>query len=126
MSDGHKEDCAHRSECCCRERGPRITGYLIPLILCSLRSESSHGYQMIEDLKRRSHFRDLPAPPVVYRHLRNLEQEGMVTSTLKPGAGPARKVYSITSQGRSCLDGWLEGLEHLHEDLSEFLRSAQT
>jgi len=55
---------------------------------------------------------------VIYRHLRKLEQEEMVTSTLKEGGGgPARKVYSITESGRDCLLTWNSGLKNLKQSV---------
>lgn len=75
----------------------------------------------MEILASRRYISQLPDPGVVYRHLRKLEQHGLVTSTLEPGAGPARRVYAITTEGRSCLSDWVEGLDQLRSDLAYFI-----
>jgi len=50
-----------------------------------------------------------------------MEQEGLVTSDLESGGGPARKVYSITEEGRACLEQWLSKLRQFHSTLGRFL-----
>ena len=107
--------------CCCAERDPAIRGYLIPCLLSLLGDAPSHGYQLGDTLRERRYFVVTPDPGVIYRHLRRLEQEGLVTSGLRPGAGPARKVYTITDAGRACLAEWVAGLEVLRESLGAFL-----
>lgn len=121
----HAHHGRHGAPCCCGDSGPRITGFLVPLLLSSLEEGPSHGYQLIERLSQREVLREFPAPPVVYRHLRVLESEGMVTSALEPGEGPARKVYTITVEGKACLQDWISGLEDLNQGLEEFLKGAR-
>ena len=107
--------------CCCGERDPAIRGYLIPCLLSLLGDAPSHGYQLAETLRERRYLTATPDPGVIYRHLRRMEQEGLVTSGLESGAGPARKVYTITDEGRACLSEWIAGLRELRESLGSFL-----
>ena len=64
----------------------------------------------------------VPDPGVIYRHLRRLEEEGMVTSRLDPGSGgPARKVYSLTPEGESYLQAWAVQIRRRKQSLEGFL-----
>lgn len=76
-------------------------------------------------LAKRAYLPHLPDPGVVYRHLRKLEQEGLVLSGFQPGDGPARRVYEITDEGRRCLGDWVEGIVSLRGSLEDFLRDAR-
>jgi len=98
-----------------------------PWLLLLLAESPAHGYQLLERLNT------LPEAPTadrghVYRTLRRLEEQGLVTSEWQvPQAGPARHTYTLTTDGLQALDAWaahiraaltrLEGyLEH-HEAL---------
>ena len=72
-------------------------------------------------LEKREYFNDVPQPGVLYRHLRNLEQDGMVTSSFEQGSGPARKVYTLTESGGEYLETWISNLRQLQSDLNRFL-----
>ena len=119
----HKRESAHgqNKHCCCKEHGPAIRGYLIPCLLSLLKDAPSHGYQLIERLEQRGYLREIPDPGVIYRHLRRLEQDGMVTSTFEPGDGPARKVYTLAEEGRAALTDWVKNLKALKKVLDAFL-----
>ncbi len=75
----------------------------------------------MENLQQRKYLSMIPDAGVVYRHLRRMEQEGLVTSSLEPGAGPARKVYTITEAGQACLRAWIDGLVQLRNFIKNFL-----
>ena len=80
----------------------------------------------MEVLSTRPYIPQLPDPGVLYRHLRRMEQHGLVTSSLEPGAGPARKVYTITDEGKSCLVEWIVGLEKLQTEVSAFIADSES
>ncbi len=66
----------------------------------------------------------LPDPGTFYRVLRGMESEGSVVSSWEtPSAGPARRVYTITDNGREQLDGWVLSLQRDIEAMSNFLRA---
>jgi PadR family transcriptional regulator PadR len=120
----HQSFHPHDKHCCCKEHGPAIRGYLIPCLLLLLKDAPSHGYQLIELLEKRGYLREIPDPGVIYRHLRRLEQDGMVTSTFEPGDGPARKVYTLAAEGRAALSEWVRNLVELKGVLEAFLSDA--
>ena len=121
MCASQRGECGSES-CQCHRTGPQIRGFLIPCLLLLLEKESSHGYQLIERLRCLNYLKNIPDASVIYRHLRKLEQEEMVTSALKEGGGgPARKVYSITENGRDCLLTWNTGLKNLKQSIDGIL-----
>jgi len=108
--------------CHCQNTGPQIRGFLIPCLLMLLEKNASHGYQLIEKLGKLEYLKNLPDAGVIYRHLRKLEQEEMIVSTLEAGGGgPARKVYSITEKGRDCLFTWNSGFKILKQSVDGIL-----
>ncbi len=69
-------------------------------LLVLLKQQPRHGYALVGPMEELGV--DVGDITRLYRALRNLESEGVVTSTWDTearGKGPARKVYSLTRQG---------------------------
>ncbi|MGB9920591.1 MAG: PadR family transcriptional regulator [Moorellales bacterium] len=99
-----------------------IEGFLIPCLLLLLKQKPAHGYELAERLGRLAFVEQVPDPGVVYRHLRRLEEEGMVVSRLEPGSGgPARKVYSLAPDGEDYLKAWANRIRRNKQMLEGFL-----
>jgi len=81
-----------------------ITGSTTMLILKLLEESDMYGYQMIEELNRKSkNVFELKAG-TLYPLLHTLEQKGLVTSYEKTADNArVRKYYSITKKGRKFL-----------------------
>jgi len=96
---GRFKGCAHN---------PFIGGdILIPAILVTLTKKPTYGYSLIEELKDLDIDVSLFHPSIVYRMLRMMEAEGLVTSNWDiKDIGPARRVYTITETGRNFLKSW--------------------
>lgn len=89
--------------------GPRVHGILRGWLLLFIAERENYGYQLVRQLGEELPEDMVPDRAVIYRLLRTLEREGSVTSTLQSGSGgPARKVYSLTPEGRSRLHAWHE------------------
>ncbi len=75
------------------------------MILKLLEQEDMYGYQMIEELRRRSNdVFDMKAG-TLYPLLHQLEQKGYLTTYEQPaGEARIRKYYSLTDSGRSYLE----------------------
>jgi DNA-binding PadR family transcriptional regulator len=71
-------------------------------LLLLLRDEPSYGYV----LRRALSARGLDVEPgTLYRGLRELERDGLITSQwMEPAAGPRARVYTITRDGHRSLD----------------------
>jgi DNA-binding PadR family transcriptional regulator len=87
-----------------------------------LKEKPSHGYEIMEDLAKLDFLKTVPDPGVVYRHLRHMEEGGLVGSRLEPGSGgPARKVYSITPEGEEFLLSCAVSIRNIKSSLEGFL-----
>ena len=95
--------------------------FVEPSLLLLLRERPLHGYELIERL-----------PEVVgegrvdvgnlYRLLRSLEAEGVVSSEWSADLpGPAKRTYELTGEGRRLLDRWAEALRQAQTDVQSFL-----
>ncbi|TDA69872.1 MAG: PadR family transcriptional regulator [Clostridia bacterium] len=108
----------------CEYHGPglRIEGFIVPCLLLLLKEQPAHGYELMEKLGNLAFLEAIPDPGVVYRHLRRLEEDGMVASQLEPGGGgPVRKVYSLTPEGESFLRAWATSIRKRKASLEGFL-----
>jgi PadR family transcriptional regulator PadR len=114
-----------QNACGCSER--RVPRQLQPFILLVLKGKDSYGYELIEKI---SEFRFHDSPPdvgAIYRHLRNMEREGLVKSRWNTkGSGPAKRIYRITPQGEEILHGWAVTMRKRKEALDQFLRLYQS
>ncbi len=81
-----------------------------------------HGYDLLEhcpELAAGERGVDLGN---LYRILRGLEEEGIVTSEwLADVPGPAKRVYRLTDSGRRLLDRWAEALRETQGVMTTFL-----
>jgi len=98
--------------------------FIQPSILMSLRRKPSYGYEIIQNIQEFG-FVEGPAPPgMIYRHLRDLEAAGLVTSAWKTeSAGPAKRVYQLTSEGEAALALWAEYMEQQAQKLMNFFKT---
>ena len=82
----------------------RIYRFVEPCLLLLLHRCSSHGYSLQESLKEFGFAEPPIDPSMVYRALREMEAQGLVTSAWDTeGSGPPRRVYQLTAQGNQYL-----------------------
>ena len=83
---------------------------LIGLIVLAVLNESSddlYGYEIAKRLQRANHGEALFKEGTVYPVLRALCAGGFLTSRVEPSsAGPPRRYYCITREGRALLVQW--------------------
>ncbi len=90
----------------------KIERFVEPCLLLLLSEKPAHGYELMENLAQFNIGRRCQDPGQVYRYLRRMEKEGLVDSCWEAGeAGPARRNYSITPDGRAVLKAWMTTLE---------------
>lgn len=59
---------------------------------------------------------------MIYRHLRELEENGWVASQWETeGAGPAKRVYQLTPEGLEVLSYWIDYMQNQAEKLLKFI-----
>jgi len=96
--------------------------YIQPSILMALRSRPSYGYELIQDLQNFGFLEGQAPPGMIYRHLRQMEEEGLVVSEwATEGTGPARRIYRITAEGHELLSLWVDYMEQQARKLLDFV-----
>jgi poly-beta-hydroxybutyrate-responsive repressor len=99
----------------------RVERFAEPALLLLLSERSAHGYELLELL-----------PPLtggervemgnLYRLLRALEEEGVVSSRWDASApGPAKRRYELTDSGRRLLAQWADALQKTRERIDAFV-----
>ncbi len=97
------------------------SSYLKACALLLISEHPAHGYQLLARLPAvgPTGF-DLGA---LYRVLRTMEDDGLVTSSWEPSAvGPDRRVYRITHRGRLVLDAEAEVLGEVVQHMATYIR----
>jgi len=92
---------------------------LVPYVLLAISAQRAHGYYIEQYL------RGLGLAQVemtrLYRTLRQLEKQGLVTSAWEAGeGGPARRVYQLTDAGRVWLRSGAAMLEGYRSAIDAF------
>ncbi len=111
----------HSQEQHCCTPGCRVHGMLQPWLLLLLHEGPSHGYQLLDRLRRDGLASD-PDPGLLYRTLRQLEEEGMVVSSWDTTrSGPARRRYELSPEGLDYLHAWVGEVARVRNQLDHFL-----
>jgi len=106
--------------------GTKPQRYVQPSLLMALRQGSSYGYQLIQDIAEYGFMRDEPPPGMIYRHLRQMDEEGLVSSSWDAeGDGPAKRVYAVTPEGLEVLDAWIRHMEKQRDRIDAFIKRYQ-
>lgn len=96
--------------------------YLQPCLLMGLELKPSYGYELIQNIQQFGFVEGEAPPGMIYRHLRQLEQDGLVVSEwATEGSGPAKRVYRLTDEGRQVLALWVERMTRQAETLRKFI-----
>jgi PadR family transcriptional regulator, regulatory protein PadR len=100
--------------------------FVRPCLLLLLREGEAHGYELAESVSVFGF--DHSDPGALYRALRRLEKDGLVTSSWQPSeAGPLRRVYALTDVGTAELDlraaDLAEGERRIDAFLDRYLRA---
>jgi PadR family transcriptional regulator, regulatory protein PadR len=93
--------------------------FLIPIMLLHLRDLNSHGYELMQKITQFGF--DSVDQGNLYRILRQLEKDDMVTSEWDTtSGGPAKRIYTITAAGEQYLEVWASSLGHYQKMLDQF------
>lgn len=99
----------------------RVERFVEPSLLLLLRERPLHGYELLERIPELGVEGRVDIGNL-YRLLRALEEEGLVTSEWSADLpGPAKRTYELTAEGRRLLDRWAEALQRAGETISSFL-----
>ena len=99
----------------------RIERFVEPALLLVLRDTESYGYSIAEEVEQLA-----PEERVdlgnLYRLLRSLEEEGLVSSTWRSDLpGRSKRTYELTDAGRAALDAWAESLRGARTTIDRFI-----
>jgi poly-beta-hydroxybutyrate-responsive repressor len=87
-----------------------------------LNEKSSYGYELIQNIHKFGFLEGQAPPGMIYRHLRQLEEDGLVSSEWETeGTGPAKRVYSITPDGKEMLTAWIDYMKSRVKKLENFI-----
>ncbi len=119
-------DVCEFEDCACT--GKNLVRFTSPAALLAIAEASRiSGYDIGERLGAMPLYGDSgPDSGGLYRTLRRLESLDLVTSEWDTsGAGPARRLYSITEAGARCLENWARTLETHRTAVAAFLEDYQ-
>ncbi|KAA2260756.1 PadR family transcriptional regulator [Solihabitans fulvus] len=84
-----------------RGGGRQRRGNVRAAVLALLAERSMHGYEMIQEISKRTNGVWRPSPGSVYPTLQLLADEGMVTTSEEAGG---KRLFSLTDEGRAEFD----------------------
>jgi PadR family transcriptional regulator PadR len=106
-----------------RPGGGKAERYVQPSILLGLNLKPSYGYELIHSIQEFGFVEGQAPPGMIYRHLRQLEEDGLVHSEWETeGTGPAKRMYRLTPEGKEVLEIWIVYMERQAENLQNFIR----
>jgi len=113
------------TDCPCA--GKTLNKLVQPAILTVLAQKRLHGYAIVREVAEMPMFDgETPDATGIYRYLKSMEDSGFVTSSWDlPDAGPAKRQYELTSEGRGCLRRWTETLEAHRQAIGRLLSLAR-
>ena len=96
--------------------------YIQASILMALKDKPSYGNELIQVICQFGFVEGQAPPGMIYRHLRDLEENGLVASEWETdGTGPAKRVYQLTGEGSGVLDFWIAYMKKQAEKLLNFV-----
>jgi PadR family transcriptional regulator, regulatory protein PadR len=105
----------------CRCDGGQPKNFARPCLLLLLAESPAHGYELLDRLRPFGF--EITDPASIYKTLRQMEQDGLVTSQWELSSrGPARRVYCLSSDGRDLLEAWALTLEQNRAILTTYLK----
>ena len=94
----------------------RVERFTEPALLLLLRERPAHGYDLLEHLPELTGEQRVEMGNL-YRLLRALEEEGLVSSKWDDG----KRTYTISARGLQLLEQWIEALRTSQDRISRFL-----
>ena len=99
----------------------RVERFSEPALLLLLRERATHGYELLEALPALTGEARVDMGNL-YRVLRALEEDGLVSSRWEAGEpGPSKRIYELTTAGRRLLDEWAAALRLSRDRIDTFL-----
>ena len=95
---------------------------LVLLSVLGQAGEPMYGYQIAKRLERDGEGFLSGKQSALYPVLRNLDASGLLASEVEPSvAGPPRRYYRITPEGRAVLQAWVDSWKRTREFVNTVL-----
>ena len=105
-----------------RRPSGRSDRYLQPSLLLALKRRAAYGYELIQKIAEFGFVEGQAPPGMIYRHLRELEANGLVVSEwMTEDSGPAKRIYRLTHEGGEALALWIGFMRAQAERLLNFV-----
>ncbi len=100
---------------------------LCPSLLILLAEGESHGYELYDQLISFGFDHERLDSSIVYRELRDLDEQGLINSTWdeEETKGPKRRVYRIRNEGLIRLEEWIEHLNNTRAKIDSLVKRYQ-
>jgi len=96
----------------CTSKSHKMERFFKVCLLFLLYDEIGYGYGLVEQLEYFGFTQNDLNISTLYRTLRTMEKENLVSSFWEEGtSGPRRRVYEITNYGRKDLEQWINILK---------------
>jgi poly-beta-hydroxybutyrate-responsive repressor len=96
--------------------------YIQPSLLLALKRKPSYGYELIQEISTFGFVEGQAPPGMIYRHLRDMEENGWVESEWHTeDAGPAKRIYQLTAEGQEILSFWIAYMDQQTQKLANFI-----
>jgi DNA-binding PadR family transcriptional regulator len=111
----------------CPCTGETLDKFIQPAIMAVLADGPMHGYGLAERIGAMPGFAGQnPDVSGIYRCLKGMEKRKLVVSAWDTSnAGPAKKTYRITPQGRQCLRRWGRTLATYRREITALLKTVR-
>lgn len=98
--------------------------FLRPCVLVLLAEEAGHGYRLLGQLERFGIDPGSLDASLLYRVLRDMEEEGLLDSEWdSESQGPRRRVYRLNETGEEALRVWMEDLKRSRDEIERLLEA---
>jgi DNA-binding PadR family transcriptional regulator len=111
----------------CSCMGNNLDKLIQPVVLEILMQERLYGYKILKKIEEKwSLGGDVPDSTGIYRTLSKMQGQEILTFEWETQeTGPAKKVYSITEEGRKCYKSWIETLKGYHKYIGNIIEEGE-
>ena len=112
-------------KCACK--GDFLDRFIQPEILTLLCGQPMHGFSILKEYNRRTGVAGAIDPTGLYRTLKKMEENGLLASDLDTmSTSKPRRIYSVTSEGLSCLARWRTTLAEYRDSIGRLQKDIET
>lgn len=102
----------------CLKNQERSGRFMEACLLVLLSEKESYGYNLLERLKEFDYDENSINMSVIYRNLKRMEENDLITSKWKKSeVGPDKKIYGLTKHGFEIMDLWMDFLDNRIDQL---------